>query len=415
MHVVSSAGRLRLVFCAALLLAAAGCRKNPECFGHSECAKGLVCVAGECVVMDAGFSDAGLGDAAPPDVGPADVGPADVGPLDVGPLDVGPPDAGDGDSGEPDAEEADSGEQDAGEPDAGFVDSGPIDPVAGAGPYQHVAGGLLFGDGPVWSDADQAFLFSDWGSGADRLYRYAGGLTTFREPGNQTGGLFVDPSTGELVAAEMETRRITRTTTTGAILPVVVDYQGAKLNGPNDVLVRSDGTIYFTDPPYGLFGRTRELPFNGLFRVPANTMTTTTTGTTSPVLEWQGDEVLDQPNGIALSPDEALLYVVNTSQQKVEVFDVMPDGSLLNRRLFATTGVFPDGMAVDELGNVYVTSGAGIEVFRPDGTSWGAISGTPNGVQATSLAFGGADGRSVLVTTPADAYTFRAAIPGAQP
>lgn len=387
------------------LLVDTGCRKNLECFGTSECPNGKICVAGACVVPDAGFPDAGPDDAAIPEAGPPDAEPPDAGPLDTGDPDGGTPDTGFPDAGFPDV-----GFPDVGFPDAGFPDTGPIDPVTGAGSYQHVGGGLLFGDGPIWSEAEQAFLFSDWGSGADRLFRYDGVVAPYRVPGNQTGGLAVDPSTGELIAAEMETRRISRTTN-GMVVPVAVDYQGGQLNGPNDVVVRSDGTIYFTDPPYGLFGRVRELPFNGLFRI----ATGTTTGTTAPVLEWQGDQVQDQPNGIALSPNEAVLYVGNTSQQKVEAFDVMPDGSLSNRRAFATTGLFPDGMAVDELGNIYVTTAGGIEVFRPDGSSWGVIPGPPNGVQGTNLAFGGADGRTVFVTTPSDVYVFRAAIPGGAP
>jgi gluconolactonase len=299
----------------------------------------------------------------------------------------------------------DGGVRDAG-PDGGPGDAGPRNPVAGAGPYTFIQGAFRFLDGPEWVEADQELLFCDWGPGGDVIYRYSGAVGTFRTPGQQSAGLSIDPTTGDLIAAEMDARRITRTTSDGTIVPVVETYLGDQFNGPNDLIVKSNGTIYFTDPPYGLMGRPRYLTFNGLFRV--------FTGSTAAALEWQGDQVLDEPNGIALSPDESLLYVVNSTRNEVVVFDVMPDDSLANRRQFAPTNPIPDGMAVDADGNVYVATRDGIQVFRPDGTTWGTIinPGPGGSLRGTNLVFGGPDLTTIYVTTPQELYRFQGAVPG---
>ncbi len=302
------------------------------------------------------------------------------------------------------AEPPDAGMPDGGpRPDGGTPDAGPANPVTGAGSYQFIQGGFRFLDGPEWSAVDQRLFFCDWGAGGDVIYQYDGTVTMFRMPGRQSAGLALDPSTGDLIAAEMDTRRITRTPSGGAAASLVERYQGNLFNGPNDVVVRSDGTIYFTDPPYGLMGRPRELGFNGLFRIP--------TASTAAVLEWQGDQFQDEPNGVELSPDEMRLYVSNTTRNEVSVFDVMPDGSLANRRQFAQTLSIPDGMAIDADGNLYVAARDGIQVFRPDGTAWGTIANPP-GVRGTNLVFGGSNLRTVFLTTPTDLYRFQGAVAG---
>jgi gluconolactonase len=300
---------------------------------------------------------------------------------------------------------SDAGVPDGGAPDAGAGDAGPPNPVTGAGPYQLVDTSFRFLDGPVYVEADASFLFCDWGDTADRIYRYDTVVSPFREGAMRSAGLHLDPSSGELIAAEMAGRRITRTV--GANVEIeVADYLGDPFNGPNDVVVAGDGSIYFTDPPYGLMFHARALSFNGVFRVDR------TSGLA--VLEWQGDAVLDEPNGVALSPDESILYVSNTTRATVTAFDVLADGSLDNERLFTDTMPVPDGIAVDGDGNLYVTTRDGIQVFRASAAPWGTIPNPPVG-RATNLAFGGADRRQVLVTTVTELYRFTGAIPGVVP
>ena len=154
---------------------------------------------------------------------------------------------------------------------------------------------------------------------------------------------------------------MTRTESDGTVTPIAEQFEGSRLNQPNDIVVRSDGTIYFTDPLYGDYQP--ELDFRGVFRISPDG------GLTA---EHRADPA-EAPNGVALSPDESQLYVANWADDLVWVFDVAADGSLSEPRTFVNTGDGPDGMAVDISGNLFVATGEGIEVFAPDGTSWGVI------------------------------------------
>ena len=257
----------------------------------------------------------------------------------------------------------------------------------------------MFTEGPVWRPATDDLLFSD--IPANTIYRWteADGASVFRSPSNQSNGLLLDRQ-GRLLAAEHGARRVSRTLADGTVETVADTFEGARLNSPNDLVVRSDGTLYFTDPPYGISNAQRELDFMGVFRVAPN-------GDLS--AEWRGP-LSARPNGVALSPDETKLYVADSDAALIRVFPVNPTtGALSAPQTFAQTGEVPDGMAVDVAGNIYQSVRAGVEVFAPDGRRLGLIP-TPQG--AANCAFGDADKRTLYITAVSRVYRVRVPIPG---
>lgn len=292
----------------------------------------------------------------------------------------------------------DAGPRDASEgtpsPDAGPLDAGPVDPLAGAGEATRIAGGFEFVEGPLWYEG--ALLFSDIPAGTIYAIAPPGSAEVFRRPSNASNGLAVLPD-GRLLAAEHATRRVSVTEPDGRVVALVERFEGARFNSPNDLVARSDGTVYFTDPPFGLTGP-RELDFNGLFRV-------TPDGRAH--AEWRGT-IDSRPNGVALSPDERVLYVDDTAAALVRAYDVAPDGSTSGERIFATGTPNADGMTVDAHGNLYVSTNDGVAVFAPDGARWGTL---PIPQVPTNCAFGG-DGRTLYVTAGGAVYAVR--LPAAQ-
>ncbi len=288
-----------------------------------------------------------------------------------------------------------------GSPDARPADAGPlVDPLVGIGQVTLVDDGYMFLEGPQWVPARGVLLFSD--IPANKIYELTPGqpIEEFRPMSDNSNGLALDPD-GRLLAAEHGLRRVSRTLANGTIETVAGTYMTKKLNSPNDVIARSDGTIYFTDPPYGIADGQRELDFIGVFRVPA--------AGGAPVAEWQG--ALDKrPNGIALSPDESTLYVADTDDGVVRAFAVAASGALSGERLVVASVPNPDGMAVDAAGNLFVTASDGVHVYEPDGTPWGTIA-TP-GMQAANCAFGGADGKTLYITAREHLYQVQLVNPG---
>ena len=271
-------------------------------------------------------------------------------------------------------------------------------PLAAIGAVVAVSEAFQFTEGPRWLADDGVLLFTD--IAADTIYRLTppSAIDVFRTPSNAANGLAVDVN-GDLLAAEHATRRVSRTDSGGVVTTLVDSYLGDALNSPNDVAVRSDGTVYFTDPRYGN-PPVPELAFNGLFR-------RTPGGALTP--EWQGTPT-DGPNGVDLSPDESVLYMSNTATGEVLAWDVQADGSLANQRVFASGLTIPDGMCVDAAGNVFVATWANaLEVFDPEGTRWGSIA-LPRA--ATNCGFGGADLRTLYMTAHEGLYRVAVTIPG---
>ena len=272
--------------------------------------------------------------------------------------------------------------------------------------FEKLGGGFLFTEGPLWHPTGKFLLFSDMPGDHLRRWSASDGVTTFRKPCNMSNGLAYDRQ-GRLVVCEHATSQLTRTEADGRSVPIATHYQGKQLNSPNDVVCRSDGGIYFSDPPYGrakFFGveRAQELPFQGVFRVGLDPR--------SPVLLVDDFE---RPNGLCFSLDESRLYVNDTARQHLRVFDVTPTGGLANGRVWAETkgdkpGA-PDGMKLDAAGNVYCTGPGGIHVFDPDANLLEVIE-TPE--RTANFAFGDDDYRSLFITASTSLYGTRREIPG---
>ncbi len=291
---------------------------------------------------------------------------------------------------------------------ATFVDdvqvNGLCNPLTGRSAVTAVAETFQFTEGPLWRDDHLLFTDID----ADAIWRLdpPASLTLFRAPANRANGLARDPA-GALLAAEHASRRISHTDAlTGVVTPLVEFYQGLRFNSPNDLAVRADGTVYFTDPDYGLAApEDRELAFNGLFRrAPDGTLTA----------EWQGTPGVNQPNGVALALSENVLYVTDSMAGTVHTWDVSGGGSLANPRTFASGLTIPDGLCLDTHGNLYVATWTppAIEVFTADGARWGSI---PIPRAATNCAFGGSGLRTLYVTAQEGLYQVTLPFPGSAP
>jgi gluconolactonase len=331
------------------------------------------------------------------------LGPAGCGDDDDD--DLGPPDAGrDAAPGDDAGTGSDAGSDASTATDAGSdaevgVDAGPPpDPLVGLGEVELVDEGHQFLEGPQWRADEGVLVFSD--IDADTIWELEPPSTirVFRTPSGHSNGLAVDTD-GLLLAAEHENRRVSRTLADGSIEAVADSFEGARLNSPNDIVVRSDGTIYFTDPPFGVNWDLRELDFHGVFRVAPD-------GTLDVV--WRGD-LESGPNGIALSPDERLLYFDDAMRATVHVLDVHLDGSADGERTFVQTADVPDGMAVDDWGNLWIATSAGVEVYAPDGARWGVVALDR---QPANCAFGDDDRMTLYVTAEDALFRVRTAVRG---
>lgn len=283
-----------------------------------------------------------------------------------------------------------------------------------AGPVERLATGMAFTEGPVWLSGHGVLLFTDIPGNRIMRWREGEGLSVWLENAHFAIGLTPDRQ-GGVLACEHSTRRISRILVNADGAPgarsVIADaHQGRVLNSTNDVICARDGTILFTDPPFGVraedgqlhgYQQAMELPFCGVFAAGPD-------AATPRVLT----SAIYRPNGLCLSPDETTLYVSDSSDRhhKVIAFDVGAGFALSNMRDFCVMPVgVPDGMRVDVAGNLWVSGGDGIHVHAPDGAR---IAHVPVPEMVTNLEFGGADGRDVFITAVTSLYRVRSALPG---
>lgn len=247
-------------------------------------------------------------------------------------------------------------------------------------------------EGPLWWHEGRHLLFSDIHNNRRMKYVPGGGVSLFHEPTNRANGLTRDMQ-GRLIACEHNSRRVTRQEADGSITVIANSFQGRQLNRPNDVVVRSDGCIYFTDPWTSPTAPEQwDLTFSGVYRV---------TPDLGSISLLTGDFVL--PNGLAFSPDESVLYINNSRRGHIRAFDLMPSGMLAkhtDRVLVDLRGDepgVPDGMKVDVEGNVYCGGSGGLWIMDPSGKKLGRIA---HGASATTnLAFGGDDWKTLYFTS----------------
>ena len=263
-------------------------------------------------------------------------------------------------------------------------------------PVQELASGfggeLGPAEGPVWIKEGRYLLFSDIHN--NRRMKYTPGqpgATVFKEPTNRANGLTRDLQ-GRLVACEHDSRRVTRQELDGSITVIANSFQGKRLNRPNDVVVKSDGSIYFTDPNGNIVPEQWDLSFAGVYRVSPDL------GTMTLLLDH-----FVQPNGLAFSPDESVLYVIDSRRRQIRAFDMAPNGTLAKQseRLFADLSGpepgGPDGMKVDVAGNVYSGGSGGVYILDPTGKKLGRIvHGKP---ATTNIGFGGDDWKTLYFTS----------------
>ena len=265
--------------------------------------------------------------------------------------------------------------------------------------------GCEFTEGPVWHAEDKFLLFSDIPANQMKKWTAEEGITNFRVPSGKSNGLTYDKQ-GRLVTCEHANRRVSRTEADGTVVTIASHYEGKRLNSPNDVVVKSDGSIYFSDPPYGLTADygiegEQDLDFQGVYRLSPDGQT----------LTLLVDD-FDRPNGLCFSPDESILYIDDTERMHIRVFDVQPDGTIANGRVFAEEegeGAAPDGMKVDVHGNVYLTGPGGIWVFDTSGEHLGVIQ-TPE--RSANLAWGGDDWSTLFITASTSLYSVQCKVSG---
>jgi gluconolactonase len=283
-----------------------------------------------------------------------------------------------------------------------------------------LASGFDWAEGPVWVKAGGYLLFSDVPRNVVHKWHETEGLSVYMTPSGFTGvgnysrepgsnGLTFDAQ-GRLVLCEHGDRRVSRLEPGGGRRTLADEYQGRRLNSPNDVVVKSNGDVYFTDPPYGLpnlwDSPSRELDHCGVYRVSPGDRAVTLLS-----------KDLNRPNGLAFSPDEKTLYVANSDKKAIWMaYPVKDDGTLGPGRVFADVSAMmgklkgaPDGMKVDREGNVWATGPGGVHVMAPDGTRLGRID---TGEPAANCAWGD-DGSTLYITSDMNLVRIKTSTKGA--
>ncbi len=276
--------------------------------------------------------------------------------------------------------------------------------------------GYQSGEGPVWYREEEYLLFSDGGNNRRMKWTTHEGITLFQEPTNYVSGVTLDlqgrlvvcecggtTSLGEKGPGPAGRRCVSRFEADGGITVVANNYRGTPLNRPNDVVVKSDGSIYFTDP--GAPDPEMDLDFAGVYRV------TPDLGTITLLVR---DFIL--PNGLAFSADESVLYIDDSRRRHIRAFNIQPNGTLAlatDRVFFEFTGDrpgMPDGMKVDVEGNIYCTGPGGLWIIDASGKHLGTILTGAN--QTTNCAWGGEDWKTLFITTLEALYRIQLKIPG---
>ncbi|MFV1859503.1 MAG: SMP-30/gluconolactonase/LRE family protein [Anaerolineales bacterium] len=271
---------------------------------------------------------------------------------------------------------------------------------------EHVVSGYQFLEGPVWHPKEKHLVFSD--IVGNTMYRWSAvdGLSVFRKPSNMANGNTYDRQ-GQLLTCEHATSSVTLCGPNSNTEIMASHYQGKELNSPNDIVVKRDGGVYFTDPnsgrgPYYGVPREQELPFQGVYRLDPEDKT----------LTLLVDD-FSKPNGLCFSLEESRLFVNDTDRNHIRVFDVQPDGGLTNGRVWAETigeGVgVPDGMKIDQDENLYCCGPGGIHVFDKQADCLGVIR-MPE--QTANFAWGDDDLCSLYIMASSTVYRLRANIPG---
>ncbi len=263
---------------------------------------------------------------------------------------------------------------------------------------EKLAGGFRFIEGPVWIEKEGGYLvFSD--IPANELKKWTvEGVTTFRNPSQNANGNNLNLQ-GQLISAEHSGRRVSLTLDDRKVETVVDQFEGKKFNSPNDVVVKSDGTYWFTDPDYGLGGKPKEMEGNWVFRHDPKSRQT------SPLVKD-----FDKPNGLCFSPDETRLYVADSGRPRhIRVFDVK-NGAVANGRVFCEIDKGgPDGIRADAEGRIWSSAGDGVHIFNLDGKLIGKIL-VPEA--PANLCFGGKDFKTLYITARTGLYKIDVAVAG---
>ncbi len=256
---------------------------------------------------------------------------------------------------------------------------------------EKIADGFQFVEGPVWKDG--GLLFSDIPANTVCRWTPDSGVTVFLNPSGNSNGLALDKK-GNLLLAQHGKRQLARLEHDGSVSALATYYEGKKLNSPNDMAIKSDGSVFFTDPPYGIQSDQEELGFSGIYRL-------------SPFgVLYLLDTTLSRPNGIAFTPDEKKIYVGDCEVRKIYAWDVLSDTLLTNKRLFASMGEpgYADGMKVDKQGHLFATGPLGVWVYDADGTVLDTIK-VPG--QTTNCNWGDKDGNTLYITSGTEVYRIR--------
>jgi len=281
--------------------------------------------------------------------------------------------------------------------------------VAPGEKIKKLAGGMKFTEGPAWFPAKKTLVFSDIPNSKLMQWNEADGLSIFRQSESSNGNIL--DLEGRLITCQHAGRNLLRTDSDGKITVLTEKVDGKRYNSPNDVAVRSDGSLWFTDPAWGLTGE-REVPGNWVYRLdPA-------TGSVEPVIKD-----LAMPNGIVFSPDESRLYVADTGGHEklsapeyrklaatIGCYEVSKDGKLGKKLFQIDQG--SDGMRVDVKGNLYTTTGGKVHIYSRDGKKLEQID-VPEG--PANVCFGGDDMKTLFITASTSLYSIRMKNAGAKP